>query len=40
LLTTPEHTPINSSIVRDIIKHGGDASMFLPKEIYIKLGNS
>lgn len=30
LLTMPEHTPINSSIVRDIIFHGGDASMFLP----------
>ncbi len=30
LLTTPEHTPINSTIVRDIILHGGDASRFLP----------
>jgi len=30
LLTTPEHTPINSTIVRDIILHGGDASGFLP----------
>lgn len=30
LLTTPEHTPINSTIVRDIILHGGDASQFLP----------
>ena len=33
LLTMPEHTPINSSIVRDIIRHGGDASMFLPKSL-------
>jgi pantetheine-phosphate adenylyltransferase len=33
LLTRPEHTPINSSIVRDIILHGGDASMFLPKSL-------
>ncbi|MGV8138636.1 MAG: pantetheine-phosphate adenylyltransferase [Mangrovibacterium sp.] len=33
LLTMPEHTPINSSIVRDIILHGGDASMFLPKAL-------
>ncbi|MDX9883191.1 MAG: pantetheine-phosphate adenylyltransferase [Prolixibacteraceae bacterium] len=33
LLTMPEHTPINSTIVRDIILHGGDASMFLPKGI-------
>jgi pantetheine-phosphate adenylyltransferase len=36
LLTTPEHTHVNSSIVRDIIKHGGDASQFLPKQIVIK----
>ncbi|MBN2744687.1 phosphopantetheine adenylyltransferase [Breznakibacter xylanolyticus] len=35
LLTTPEHTPVNSSIVRDIIKHGGDASKFLPEKIKI-----
>jgi len=33
LLTMPEHTPINSSIVRDIILHGGDAGMFLPKAL-------
>lgn len=33
LLTTPELTAITSSIVRDIIRHGGDASLFLPKEI-------
>lgn len=39
LLTTPEHTPVNSSIVRDIIKHGGDASMFLPKQIKISLND-
>ncbi len=36
LLTMPEHTPINSSIVRDIILHGGDASMFLPKALDMK----
>lgn len=35
LLTMPEHTPINSTIVRDIILHGGDASMFLPKAINV-----
>ncbi len=33
LLTIPEHTPINSSIVRDIIRLGGDASQFIPKVI-------
>jgi pantetheine-phosphate adenylyltransferase len=31
LLTLPEHTPINATIIRDIIFHGGDASIFLPK---------
>lgn len=30
LLTSPEHTPINSTIIRDIIRNGGDASQFLP----------
>lgn len=33
LLTTPEHTPVNSTIVRDILRHGGDASIFLPSRI-------
>jgi pantetheine-phosphate adenylyltransferase len=33
LLTTPEHTAINSSIVRDILRNGGDASMFVPSEV-------
>jgi len=36
LLTEPEHTPINSTIVRDIIRSGGDASMFVPSSINIK----
>lgn len=36
LLTMPEHTPITSTIVRDIILHGGDASMFLPKGLDMK----
>jgi len=30
LLTTPEYTALNSSIVRDILRHGGDASSFVP----------
>ena len=34
LLTTPQHTPVNSSIVRDILKHDGDASKFIPPIIY------
>ena len=36
LLTTPEHTPINSTIIRDIIRNGGDATLFLPKGVDIK----
>jgi pantetheine-phosphate adenylyltransferase len=35
-LTSPEYTPVNSTIVRDIIIYGGDASKFLPKGIEIK----
>ncbi len=35
LLTEPEHTHIASTIVRDIIMNGGDASMFLPQKIRI-----
>ena len=33
ILTIPEHTPINSTIVRDIIRSGGDASRFVPSSI-------
>jgi pantetheine-phosphate adenylyltransferase len=33
LLTLPEHTPINSTIVREIIRLGGDASQFIPRAI-------
>jgi len=33
LLTIPEHTSINSSIVRDILRHGGDASRFVPDAV-------
>ena len=36
LLTTPEHTPVNSTIIREIIVNGGDASQFLPEGIQIK----
>ncbi len=35
LLTLPEYTHVASAIVRDIILHGGDASMFLPAKIKI-----
>lgn len=33
LLTLPEFIHVNSSIVRDIIRHGGDVSKFLPKGV-------
>jgi pantetheine-phosphate adenylyltransferase len=36
ILTSPEHTPINSTIVRDIIRSGGDASRFVPSSINLK----
>ncbi|MGE0076950.1 MAG: pantetheine-phosphate adenylyltransferase [Bacteroidales bacterium] len=35
LLTTPEHTPINSTIIRDILIHKGDPSQFIPSSINI-----
>ena len=33
LLAKPENTPISSSIVRDIFRHGGNVSEFIPKQI-------
>lgn len=35
LLTSPEHTPINSTIIRDIIRNHGDVSQFIPEGINI-----
>lgn len=35
LLTSPEHTPVNSTIIRDIIRNNGDASQFIPSGINI-----
>jgi pantetheine-phosphate adenylyltransferase len=36
LLTLPEHTSINSTIVREILRYGGDAGKFLPQCIDLK----
>jgi pantetheine-phosphate adenylyltransferase len=36
ILTMPEHTPVNSSVVREILLHRGDASIFLPQKLDIK----
>ncbi len=35
LLTTPEFSALNSSIVRDIIRHGGNVKQFIPDAIDI-----
>jgi pantetheine-phosphate adenylyltransferase len=36
LLTLPEHTPVMATIVRDIVSHGGDISMFIPDVLNIE----
>jgi len=36
LLTSPEHTSVNSTIVRDILRHGGNARQFLPGDENLK----
>ena len=36
LVTRKEHAPIASTVVRDLLVHGYDASAFLPKEIDIR----
>ena len=35
LLTTARFAYISSSIVRDVIRHGGDASVFLPENLIL-----
>ena len=36
IISNPEFSAINSTIVRDIIQNGGQAKQFVPKEIKIK----
>ena len=36
IISNPEYSAINSTIVRDIIRNGGQAQQFVPKEIKIK----
>jgi pantetheine-phosphate adenylyltransferase len=36
ILTLPEHTAITSTLIRDIIRQGGDASKFLPNSKDLK----
>ncbi|MCF8368232.1 MAG: pantetheine-phosphate adenylyltransferase [Bacteroidales bacterium] len=35
-LTDPQYTSLNSGIVRDILRHGGDAGQFIPESINLK----
>jgi pantetheine-phosphate adenylyltransferase len=35
ILAVPEFTPVNSTIIREILKYGGDASQFLPDRMII-----
>ena len=39
LISEPEHSHISSTIVREVIKWGGDASPFIPSTIEIKGGS-
>lgn len=36
MLTLPEHSFINSSIVRDVFRNGGDVSKFIPNNINLE----
>ncbi len=36
IMPLPEHSAINSTIIRDIIRNRGDASMFVPKGVSLK----
>lgn len=35
LLTAPQHTPVSSTIIRDILIHNGDPSQFIPSALRI-----
>lgn len=36
ILALPEHSAISSTIIRDIIRNGGDARQFVPKAVSLK----
>lgn len=36
IMPQPEHSAINSTIIRDIVRNGGDASLFVPKGVKLK----
>lgn len=35
LLTLPEYTALNSSMVRDILRHGGNPEQFIPEDLIL-----
>jgi pantetheine-phosphate adenylyltransferase len=35
-LTHPDYTALNSSVVRDILTHGGDPAMFIPQKLKLR----
>lgn len=37
ILPTPELSAVNSTIVRDIVRNGGDATPFVPKQVDLKI---
>jgi len=39
LLTLPEHSAISSSLVREILRYGGNGSKFVPKAIQFSIAN-
>jgi len=40
LFTDPEHAPISSSVVREIVHHGGDVSRFVPDAVDLGAGGA
>jgi len=36
MLSSPQFAPVSSTIVRDIIRNGGDASPFVPEQVKLK----
>lgn len=37
ITSSPQYSTVSSTLVRDVVKHGGDVSQFVPKEVTWKL---
>lgn len=37
ILPLPEHSAVNSTIIRDIVRNGGDASQFVPQSVDLNI---